>query len=466
MNIVIAAVPYLDNDEPIMAPGFLKGVLAQHGIASTALDLNIEIVNKLADHPDRQKILDFFFSQDIHPEVVDDIVDLIEYCSQRLLAYDPDLVALSLLTYQSQVFTAWLCASIKNQRPDVKIVIGGTGIKNTIMDSNTNFCDEIRRVGLVDDYINGDGDVSFPEYVKGNFSYPGINTATWQAITDLDSVAYPDYSDYDFSLYGQPTIPIADSRGCVKNCEFCDIIEFWTKFKFRSAENIFNEMRQQIDRHGITHFSFRNALTNGNLKEFKKLLDLICDYNDTHDKQISWRGYFIVRQPSQHPPELWAKIGRSNGRLSLGIESVISQVRHKMGKTFENSDIDYHLEMGQQYSVPLALLMIVAYPTENLADYEFTKQWFRDRKKYAGNSVVLVNLSFAGILPGTQLERRSAEYNLKVGSLPSIWINQQLNITNQQRIDYLLELQKICLEECGFNAITNQETIEHSNELH
>ncbi len=466
MTIVIASVPYVDTNEPLMAPGLLKSVLINHQIDSIAIDLNIEIVNQLANHPNKQKILDFFFSHTINHDVVDDIVSLVDYCAGRLLEHRPKIIALSLLTYQSQIFAAWVCATLKQQDPDVQIVIGGSGIKNFIVERNTHFCDEVRRLGLVDDYITGDGDIAFYEYIKGNRMYPGINSLDWQAVTDLNAVTPPDYSDYNFSQYSFPTIPLNDSRGCVKNCEFCDIIEFWKKFQFRSADNIFQEMLLQISKYNITHFSFRNSLTNGNLKEFKKLLDLICNYNQTHQIKISWSGYFIIRQPSQHPAELWEKIGQSNGRLFLGVESVVSQVRHQMGKTFENSDIDYHLEMGQKYKVPLLLLMIVAYPTETLADYEFTKQWFRDRKQYANNSVDTVLLSFASILPGTQLEKKSTQYNLKVGSLPSIWINQQLNITTDQRKKYLIELQNICMNECKFNAPTNTETLEHSDNVY
>ena len=463
---MIASVPYVDTAESVMAPGLLKGVLASQGIVSVAIDLNIEVVKLVNAHPRKQKILDFFFSQDIHPEAIDDIIQLLDYCVARLTKTEPTIIALSLLTYQSQIFTAWLCVALQRQNPNLKIVIGGPGIKNFLGDSDTHFCDEMRRLGLINDYINGDGEVSFVEYIKGNLSYPGINTVAWQPLETLNTTCYPDYSDYDFTQYAYPSIAINDSRGCVKNCEFCDIIEFWKKFQFRSADNIFQEMLSQIKKYNITHFSFKNSLTNGNLKEFKKLLDLICEYNQTHNEKISWRGYFIIRQPSQHSVELWEKIGASQGHLMLGVESVVSQVRHQMGKTFENSDIDYHLSMAQRYNVPLTLLMIAAYPTESLRDYEFTKQWFRDRKQYANNSVKLVLLSFASVLPGTQLEKRSDQYGIKVGGLPSIWINQQLNITTEQRKNYLLELQDICANECNFNSVTNEETLEHSDDIH
>ena len=467
-QLIICAVPYVDTVDPIMAPAVLKSALDRAGIKSTALDLNIDIVNLVAKHPHKQKLLDFFFSQHIHPEVVDDISNIIDYCANQVIQDKPTIVALSLLTYSCQIFTRWLCAAIK-QKHQCKIVIGGAGIKNFIADDQEDFCQQLKTLNLIDDFISGDGEISLVQYCQGNLSYPGINSWAWQPIPDLNALPYPDYSDYTFSSYQRPLIPICDSRGCVRNCEFCDVIEYWKKFQYRTAENIFAEMVHQVQRHHIRHFDLRSSLTNGNLKEFKRLIDLICEYNQqrNRDEQLSWNGYFIIRPASQHPEELWEKLKASNAKLMIGIESVVPHVRHRMGKNFDNVDIDYHLEMAKKYSVPLSLLMIVGYPTETLGDYEFTKQWFRDRKQYAKDSVAWVNLSFASILPGTKLSRNSQDLTIKKGKLPSIWLNQTLNISIDQRKQYLLDLQKICADECGFTVGTNEETLEHTtNDLH
>ena len=186
------------------------------------------------------------------------------------------------------------------------------------------------------------------------------------------------------------------------------------------------------------------------------------EYNKdkSKEKQIGWEGYFIIRAPTHHKKELWEMMRDTNAVLLVGIESVVYQVRYKMGKTFVDSDITYHLDMGRQYNVKLVLLIIVAYPTETLEDYEYSKQWFRDHKQYANDSVVYVSLSYASILPGTQLSRRSDEYGIKKGKLPSIWINQNLSITNDQKREYLIDLYRICTEECGFITGSNEQTLE------
>jgi hypothetical protein len=73
-------------------------------------------------------------------------------------------------------------------------------------------------------------------------------------------------------------------------------------------------------------------------------------------------------------------------------------------------------------------------------------------------------LSFASILPGTKLARKSEEYNIKRGSLPSVWLNEELNIPSKVRTQYLRDLYDICANECGFNTLTNEETLKHTEQ--
>jgi hypothetical protein len=444
MDILFCSAPGTFSSRPILAPAVLKACANNAGFSAQALDLNIEIYNQILKHP-RQKLLrEFFELQKIHEDIIEDIGDLLDYCADRITSLNPRALGLSLLTQDSQFFTVWLCYHLKILDPTLKIVIGGSGIKNFIAESKINFAELLKSKGYVDDYINGDGEYSIVEYLKNNLTYPGINSGTWEPIKDLNILHYPDFTDYNFSLYHERGIPICDSRGCVRTCEFCDIIEHWKKYQYRTADNIFEEMQHQIKQHNITRFFFYNSLTNGNMKEFQKLLDLMCDYNDKHPTaQISWDGYFIVRNKKQHPENFWQKIKKSNGYLQLGIESVVEKVRVGLGKNFTNDDIDYHLAMAKKYSVPLLLLLIVGYPTESQQDFEFTKQWFRDRQHYAQNPITQVVFSLSAILPNTKLERKQEEYSIVRGEIPTIWMTQINDISTQDRINYFNELNEL-----------------------
>jgi radical SAM superfamily enzyme YgiQ (UPF0313 family) len=462
-DIVFAAVPHTNTNEPTMAPALLKSIAVKHGYSSIALDLNIEIINILKHHKKESELVDFFIFAKENPELADDVAELIDYSAKRILSYQPKIIGLSLLTYRSQIFTLWLSIKLKMLAPETPIIIGGPGIKNFLISTDNNFCEYAKSLGLIDHYITGDGELSLVEFLNGNLDYPGINSENWIQPTELDQFPYPDYTDYNFDQYTQKVVPVTDSRGCVRACEFCDVIEHWKKYVYRSAESVFDEMLYQIARHGMLDFTMRNSLTNGNMKEFKKFLDLVGAYNQARpsNQQIYWQGYFIIREKNQHPEEFFQKIKASNGSLWLGVESVIEHVRRGMGKNFSNESIDYHLEMTQKYQIPVTLLVMTGNPTETLDDYEFTKQWFRDRYRYAGNSVEDVNLSLASILPGTEWDRKQQEMNIEMGKFPVLWINQETKITAAQRTKHWEELIELCVPYQGGDRLKRVDDVDN-----
>lgn len=405
-KIVIASVPFTDEDSPLAAPAVLKAKLREQGFECVALDLNIDIFNFLHQRSDRQLFLDFFYQQVIHESVVDDLVRMLEHYAQQIMRHKPDILALSLFSYDCQCFAAWLCAVMRHRAPGLKIVIGGPGLQ-TLQNSVLKYPDRLRRLGLIDDYIAGDGELAIVEYVRGNLEYPGINSNTWQPVEPFDQQPLPDFDDYEFFRYRQQMIPIIDSRGCVQSCEFCDVIAFWNKFQYLTAENIFGQIIHHVTHRGIRRFQFSSSICNGNLKQFRLLMQLIADHNDRayHSEQIHWMGSFIIRPRNSHNEQLWHNIKKSNGYLLCGVESLVQSVRKNLGKNFNNDDLEYHLDMAQRYQVPMNLLLIASYHTETEDDREYSRQWFRDHKHFANNTVHQVQVTLPAVLPGTRLEK-------------------------------------------------------------
>lgn len=439
-KVVITTVPFIDDATPISAPAVLKASLQANGIECVGLDLNIEIYNKIQHYPNRQLFLDFFYKQKINEEIVEELIKMLDFYAVELLSHEPDIIGLSLFSTNSQVFAAWLCAVLRQRASNVKIIIGGPGLE-TLENSLFKFPDRLKNLGLIDDYITGDAEASLIEYVRGNYSYPGINSPNWQPNKFFDQLPDPDFADYRFFKYHNTLLPIIDSRGCVQSCEFCDVIEFWTKFQYRPAEAIFNQMLQHIENYRIYRFQFASSICNGNLREFKKLVQLIADYNDsvTETEQIHWIGSFIVRPATQHKEELFELIKRSNGFLLTGVESIVARVRIALGKKFNNDDLEHHLQMLKKYGIKTNLLMIAAYPTETVEEYETVNQWFRDHKEYANNTIEHVQLTLLGVLAGTQLER-TIDF-------------EQFNSKRSIRRQHGLNLVKI-LQECGYKTKT------------
>jgi radical SAM superfamily enzyme YgiQ (UPF0313 family) len=436
--VVIATVPFVDEDSPLAAPAMLKASLEKNGVSCVGLDLNIEIYNKIKNNPNRQKFLAFFYRQIIHNDIVDDLVSMLEFYTQEILSYNPTIIGLSLFSVDSQVFTAWLCAALKQKSPDTKIVIGGPGLE-TLENSLFKFPDRVKKLGLIDDYITGDADTSLVEYVRGNLSHPGINSWAWKPNDNFNSLPPPDYSNYRFMYYSNALLPIVDSRGCVQNCEFCDVIAFWKKFQYLDAEQIFSRMQMYIDQHRIYRFQFSSSICNGNLREFKKFVKLVSDYNQKSiiDEQIHWVGSFIVRSSNQHPESLWELIKNSNGFLLTGVESVVERVRIGLGKRFTNQDLDHHLAMLDKFQIDTNLLLIATYPTETSEEFEQSKKWFVDHKHLASTVIKQVQLTMPAVLSGTQLE--------KTIDLDSF------NRNSVKRLQKSHELKELIIQ-CGYNV--------------
>jgi radical SAM superfamily enzyme YgiQ (UPF0313 family) len=439
-KVVIASVPFVDETVPLAAPAVLKSALQSNGIDCVGLDLNIEIYNKIQHRQDKHLFLDFFYHQIIHEEIVDELVRMLDFYATEILYHRPAIVGLSLFAFTSQTFTAWLCAVLRQRAPDIKIVIGGPGLE-TLENSLFKFPDRVKKLGLIDDYITGDAETALVEYVRGNLSYPGINSYSWKPNADFNKLPIPDYSDYRLLRYDYAALPIVDSRGCVQSCEFCDVIAFWEKFQYLSAENIFKQMQTHIKNHGVYRFYFASSICNGNMKEFKKLLKLMSTHNEKSNAQshIHWIGSFIVRPAVQHKEELWKMIKSSNGFLLTGVESIVEHVRINLGKKFNNADLEHHLQMARKYQIQMNLLMILCYPTETVEDYQQVRQWFIDHKEFANETVLTVQCTMTDILPGTKLEK-TIDHTAFANSKPMKY---------QHAID-TIEV----IKQCGFNVQT------------
>jgi radical SAM superfamily enzyme YgiQ (UPF0313 family) len=448
-DIVVVGVPLVETSRLLMAPAALKSVLTQNGFRNACFDLNAEIYFKINRHPDRQKFLDFFYRQIIHDEVAVELARIINYCADRILSYGAPVVGLSLFCSDCQCFTAWLAAVIKEKNPNCKIVIGGPGIR---VADTLGFADNMLDSGYVDNFIIGDGERSLIEYLKGNMEFPGINSPVWEQNVDIDNLPDPDYTDYNFFWYDEPSIPIIDSRGCVRKCEFCDVIEIWKKYQYTTADRVFQQMIRQYNKYGITHFDFRSSISNGNLREFKKLMKLIADYNQDkfRSEQFSWEGSFIVRSASQHSAELWETMSRTNASLFFGVESIIESVRINLGKNFTNADLYHHLEMSKKYNIKVLLLFIAGYHSETLEDFEIIKNWFRERKHYVNNPIRIVSLSALSIMPYTRLGRNLESHGII--TTKNNWISLKTGISIEQRNSYINDLKKVITDECGFSC--------------
>ena len=405
-KVVITTVPFIDWDTPISSPAYLSALLNHHRVECIGLDLNIEIYNKIKHNTHRHLYLEFFYKQRIDPKIYNGLSDMLYHYAKKILEHKPSHVGLSLFTNDSQVFTVWLCRLMKKIAPEVKIIIGGPGLYTLSKKKNVSFPESLRSSNLIDHFIVGDVTSDIISYFKKGIKVSQGNLVNAQQDPEFHSIITPNYDYYDFLNYAHARLPLVDSRGCVQNCEFCDVIQFWKKFQYLSAQNVFDQMQELISKYNIYRFDFASSISNGNLVEFTKLVKIIAEHNENKmpNKQIHWNGNFIVRKKGRHTEELLRNIKKSNGRLVCGVESLCSEARIKLGKNFTNKDLDDHLEQCRNHDIQIDLLMIAAYHTETEKDYADALQWFETHKEYAGSIITRVQMTMLTILDGTKLQ--------------------------------------------------------------
>lgn len=456
-KVVITSVPYTDTTAPIMAPAVLKSIAVKAGHEAYAFDLNAYIHNILVEHPSRLELQEFLWYGKTTDTITKEIHRLFKYMAEEILKHDPDIVCLSLLHDQCRIATRWICYHIKKHSKHIQIVIGGAGIG---LLNEPTFIPDLEKNKLIDYYINGDGEQALYELLTGNDRYPGINSAEWLEIEDLDALPYPDYDDYDLSIYRSPFVGVLGSRGCVRQCTFCDVHEYWTKFRWRTAESIFNEMLFQNQKHKTRVFKFQDSLINGNMKQFSELIALLAAHNQNNPTNtISWSSYFIFRPATQMPEEMWSLMAQSGVRnLVVGVESFVEHARVHMKKKFDNDAIEHGLAMARKYKINFVFLMIVGYVTETEDDHQESLQWIRDHRHYANEPLLQMVLGNGlHIIDNTWLDRNRDSLGVKDldPGKKSIriynWEIPATGSTPEVRYRRLVEMAREC-QDAGFNV--------------
>lgn len=457
VDIVIINVPGTITSTPPAAPALLKASLQSQGFTCKTLDFNIRLYHVI----DPIRISDFegYFCSETNKELQTEAENLCDQWAKEIEEYRPKFVGISVFTYQNRVATRLFCQALR-RNSNAKIILGGQGLTDGGILGAQGFAKELINLGLADYYIKSEGEKSLVELLKGNLSYNGINTDTFFQIDDLDSLPFPDYSDYQFELYEKKSLPVTASRGCVRACTFCDIHDHW-EYRYRKGDLVADELITLSNVYKINEFRFTDSLVNGNLKEFKIFCKKLAEYNNSTSHKISWSGQYIVRS-SVHLNELyWKSLSESGGgKLSIGVETGSDQVRKHMNKNFTNRDLDYTMQMLDKYNITCIFLMLIGYPTETLVDFQETLNMF-DRYKSLANRII-VDMSFGstlGILPNTPLYNRANEWHIELDKYENNWIsldNPELTIEERiRRRNYAAEYAK----KLGYKFSDHTETI-------
>lgn len=373
---VLCNLPVTESIFPSSGLASIAPVFKKHGYAVEMLDINLDLLEQLSIDA-VQQIHEWcqLTREELQPSIDKTLDDWLEQKISLLASQQPDIVGVSVFSIYSIRFAERLCHKIKKFGPGIKIICGGAGISSdlgSITDHKT-FGQYLMDLQLSDHVIYGEGELSLDHLLTGNLEFPGIDKDNAVQIDDLDMIAAPDYSDFDFSRYRDNRLMVTGSRGCVRKCTFCDIEVTWPRFKMRDPKKIVDEIIEHSRRYNIKKFEFTDSLMNGSVSNWIKFNDLLAEQRAKHSdlQDLTYSGQFICRDPSNQDKIMYELMHHAGCRqIIVGIESFSEHVRNDMKKKFSNRAIDYHFEQCARWNIPNVLLMIVGYPVETPQDHQ------------------------------------------------------------------------------------------------
>jgi len=426
MDLLLINVPSISLVYPPAATSLLKGVAEKAGYTAMVRDYNLHLFSPIKDDIDLFTQVSNYFtikSTQLNQTAQDIIENFYDYCIQDILDVNPSFLGISVFTFECQRATEELLTKLKPLYKG-KVIIGGAGLSTTGIAADSNdFGNKLKESGLVDFFVRGEGEGPLLDILRDNTeNVMGINNDEYEQLDELESIPFPNYDDvidlkYDYAV-DQIQLPITTSRGCVRKCTFCDIHAFWKKYRYRSGENVAEEMIHHYNKYGVTNFFFTDSLINGSKKSFEELSNTLLKYykeNDLPDRFFTWGGQFIVRSEEKFPSYLFEIASKSglNG-LAMGIESLSENVREHMKKGFTNKDLDYTIEQLRKNNINCYFLIIAGYPTETEEDFNETLEMITKYQGYAIDGTIFgVNLGGTlSIDSGTPLHINSHDLDL------------------------------------------------------
>lgn len=457
MKILVVSTPVNTALRPPAGPAIVCAVCKSLGHEVAAMDLNIKFKNYCISHEIEYANFESGFAR--YRDLTEDEYQIVEtFIDPYLKAIDEgqfDLILISVFSMHSRLFTEFLCKKLRMFFKG-RIAIGGMGIDETsvLADNESKFGVQLKRKGLIDDFIVGEAEISLVTYLQqGQGS--GVNNYQVEQVQDLNTLPMPDYSFFNIHEYelveNKQNFYITGSRGCVRKCTYCDVAKSWPKYRYRSGENIANEIIHNYENFGVTDYYFTDSLVNGNQKNFMQMCEILAKYPFAN--KLNWGGQFIFLPQKSLKDEWFEIIAKAGGReFYVGVECGSDRIRKEMGKNFTNEDIDYQLEQFKKNDLHVMFLMFTGYITETLADHQLTLDMFPRWQKYVATGTITgIDLGMPlMVLANTPLERMIDELDIRFieGENSSLLWRSELNaeLDFKERIRRRLEINEHAIQ--------------------
>jgi len=185
----------------------------------------------------------------------------------------------------------------------------------------------------------------------------------------LDALPFPDRSLLPTDLYRIPTMEgpittVQSSRGCPVNCTYCGyVVAQGIPWRGRSAANVFAELRELVERHGVTNVVFRDPLF---AYDRDRVLALAAMLEEA-DLGVKWQCETALKTVDDEMLGAMARAGCVS--VSFGVESGNTDLQKKYSrgkiKTWEHAkDV---VDSCRRHGIATRAFFMIGFPEETPA---------------------------------------------------------------------------------------------------
>jgi radical SAM superfamily enzyme YgiQ (UPF0313 family) len=428
MKIALVLCPSWGIETPHLGIALLAANLRKDGFEVAVRDFNISIHNR-----NKEEGL-WRSEEDVHWEDEGSLSEFIRKNDALLDSFVEDLLSTGAQVIGFSVYNTTkriaqeLARRVKAKDNSKTIICGGQ------MCFPFYAAENVMREEYIDAVVLGEGDEAVVRIMRelsksGKLSdCPGVirredgeivNCGLAAPIMDLDNLPYPDFSDFDLSLYANSSqLPILSSRGCPYQCVFCNTKLFWIKYRSMSGERIFREIRHQLDTYKDVHFfTFNDHSINANMASFLQFIELAIELKKekspgrSNYARFSWKAAAVIREGMDLA---FIKKIKDSGciELEFGIESASSRVRQLMKKPpYDISLIERIIRDTADSGISVRANFMFGFPGETEKDFEESLAFLARNKDYF--SQVHPSETFCHIDPNTYLFNHAADFGVK-----------------------------------------------------
>jgi len=430
MDIVLLQLPIWGVGCPPLGLASLKSYLEQNNISCKVFDINAHAYClRGKKYYEYWRVANgYYFSED-REKMVEYYVDnraLFLYYMNEIRKLDAKIVGCSCQN-SSIILTRIFLEDLRNNIPHFNHILGGPEVAACMRNT-----DELLSTGYIDAVNLDEGEISLVNYFRCLEEGVGepvagvvykkqdtiIRGGPTVLVQNLNKLPFPDFTDFNLKHYfNLNSLPSYTSRGCINKCIYCTARNYMKKFRFRTAQRIFDEIKYLKERHPEINFiRMADNISNSNIKQLEAFCDLMIDSK----LGIKWDLENAVIRKEMRTP-LYKKLKKAGCTLiGYGVENPSKELMYKVGKLLcRDADIARVLKEGKKAGIYISINIMFGLPGETDEDFNYLMEFLKNNRR--AFNMVNPALAFCEFYPGSDGHENPEKYGIDLSKGHLFW---------------------------------------------